>query len=319
MTGAQETPIALFVFKRPQHTSRTLKALAENPEFFRLPLVVFCDNARSEHEKLLVDETRQIVRAFPHPNKTLVEREQNTGLAASIIDGVGQLCDRYGRVIVLEDDLAVSDSFLAFMLRMLDRYENFPQVMQISGHAFNVDGFRETDAVLFLPFISSWGWATWSRAWSCFDDRAEGWQVLLSDRKLSRAFDIDGAYPYSAMLASQMEGRIDSWAIRWNWSVFRMNGCTVYPPVSLVANTGFDGTGTHRSTNAQFERQPVGSGRSVVATDPPLTPDRKDPRYGLVRAAIKVMQGSALKQFAKWLQWGYRRARLVSLLSREER
>lgn len=42
-----------------------------------------------------------------------------------------------------------------------------------------------------------------------------------------------------------MSGEIDSWAIRWYWSVFKNNGCVVYPPTSYVNNIGFDGSGTH--------------------------------------------------------------------------
>lgn len=311
MKEGRKTPVALFAFKRPEHTAKTLEALAKNPELAGLPLFIFCDGGRRDDERAAVEATRAVARAFDHPDKTVLERAQNAGLAASIIEGVSRLCRDYGRVIVMEDDLVVSEGFLAFMLRALERYENAGQVMQVSGHAFPVEGFKETDPVLFLPFISSWGWATWDRAWSGFDPDAQGWQALLHDSWLSRRFDIDGAYPYSAMLASQMEGRVDSWAIRWNWSVFRKNGCVVYPSISLVTNIGFDGTGTHRSSNARFEAQSAASGHAMDFPEPPAEPDRKDARYRLVRASVMAMQGHPLKQFAKRLLWYYTRSRIV--------
>ena len=311
------TPIALFVFKRPDHTLRTLQSLAANPGYRDHPLYIFCDGARRDNERAEVDATRQIVRDFDHPQKTVIERDANAGLARSIIAGVGELCEKFGRVIVLEDDLILSEGFLGFMQVALDRYENDPQVMQISGHAFPVASFKETDPVLFLPFISSWGWATWARAWKAFDAEASGWQSVLTDWKLSRTFDIDGVYPYSAMLASQMQGRINSWAIRWNWSVFKRKGVVVYPPVSLVTNIGFDGSGTHRSTNLNFEGQSVASGAKAQFVDPPAAPDRADARYLLVRRSVKAMQGSPLKQFAKTLHWLYTRIRLAQSLRKE--
>ncbi|QFY62017.1 glycosyltransferase [Rhizobium grahamii] len=311
MSDGKKTPVAIFVFKRPQHTARMLEALARNPELAELPLFIFCDGARREDEKAAVEATRSIVRDFAHPAKTVVERETNSGLAASIIEAVSNLCSNHGRVIVLEDDLVVSNGFLGFMLKALDRYENDPQVMQVSGHAFPVESFGDTDPVLFLPFISSWGWATWDRAWSAFDTKAEGWQALLLDRALARSFDIGGVYPYSAMLAAQMEGRIDSWAIRWNWSVFRSQGCVVYPPVSLVTNVGFDGSGTHRSANAKFEAQSVADAATITFLDPPSAPDREDERFRLVQASVKAMQGNPLKQFAKRLLWLYVRRRIL--------
>jgi Glycosyl transferase family 2 len=315
--GGSVTPIALFVFKRPDHALRTLQSLAANPEFRDLPLFVFCDDARRDDEREAVEATRRIIREFDHPQKTVVERIGNKGLAGSIIEGVGDLCAKFGRVIVLEDDLLLSEAFLRYMLAALDRYENAPQVMQVSGHAFPVSSFQQSDPVLFLPFISSWGWATWARAWEAFDPKAADWQKLISDWSLSRRFDIDGAYPYSAMLASQMQGRIDSWAIRWNWSVFRRNGLVIYPPVSLVTNIGFDGSGTHRSTNSNFEVQAVSAARDLVFTDPPAAPDRDDRRYRLVRRSIETMQGSPLKQFAKRLHWLYTRVRLYLFLKHE--
>lgn len=310
MTVGRQTPIALFVFKRPDHTLRTLESLSRNPQYRDLPLFVFCDGARRDNEMASVEATREVVRNFDHPAMTVIERQENWGLARSVIAGVGDLCSKFGRAIVLEDDLILSPGFLSFMLAALDRYENEPQVMQIAGYAFPVDGFRPSDSVLFLPFISSWGWATWERAWNQFDARATGWETLLTDWPLSRRFDIDGVYPYSSMLVSQMRGEIDSWAIRWNWSVFKSNGMVVYPPVSLVTNIGFDGSGTHRSENVNFDAQELAPGGEAMLDPPPIRFSSADPRYQRVRTAVRRMQGKPLKQFAKALRWLYIRIRL---------
>jgi hypothetical protein len=36
---------------------------------------------------------------------TIIEREKNWGLAPSIIDGVTNIVNKYGKIIVLEDDI----------------------------------------------------------------------------------------------------------------------------------------------------------------------------------------------------------------------
>ena len=92
---------------------------------------------------------------------------------------------------------------------------------------------------------TTWGWATWARAWEAYDPAATGWEQLQQDRPLRRRFDLDGAYPYTWLMKRQQRGQSDSWGIRWYWSVFQAQGLSVFPPRTLVSNTGQDGSGTH--------------------------------------------------------------------------
>lgn len=238
-------PIALFTFKRPEHTRRTLDALARNPEFAQSELHIFCDGSRRPDEDAAVQATREVARQFGHPRKTVHEAPANRGLAASIIDGVTRLCAAHGRVIVVEDDLAVAPVFLDFLNRSLDRYADDERVMQVSGHMFPVDLPAEGGDAVFLPFTTSWGWATWQRAWSHFDPAMQGFDRVAGDAVMRCRFDLDGAYPYFSMLKKQKAGQLDSWAIRWYLSVFLRNGLVLYPRRSLVNNEGFDGSGTN--------------------------------------------------------------------------
>ena len=174
----------------------------------------------------------------------IFENSVNLGLANSVIKGVTEVVNKYGRGIVLADDLLTAPGFLRYMNDALDRYENEEKVMQISGHMFDVDIEAETDAV-FLPFTTSWGWATWKRAWSKFDPSAAGYDLLREDKSLRHKFDLDGTYDYFAMLERQLKGKVNSWAIRWYLSVFMLNGISLFPTKTLVYNFGFDGSGTH--------------------------------------------------------------------------
>jgi hypothetical protein len=116
--------------------------------------------------------------------------------------------------------------------------------MQVAGYIFPVQLDINEDA-LFMPLTSSWGWATWKRAWEHFDAEAKGYDLLVSNSKLRRALDINGKYPYFKMLESQKSNKVDSWAIRWYLSVFIKNGIVLYPKKSLVENFGFDGSGVN--------------------------------------------------------------------------
>lgn len=238
-------PIALFVYNRPAHTRRTLEALQNNELAKRSDLFIYSDAPSSKLQVEKVREVRRYIRSVEGFNSiTVIERERNFGLARSIIEGVTEIVNKYGRIIVLEDDLIATPHFLDFMNRALDKYENEKQVMQVSGYMFPVELVNEEDA-LFLPLTTSWGWATWKRAWKLFDPDAKGYQLVKEDLVLRKRFNLDGAYDYYSMLEAQLDGKVDSWAVRWQLSTFLNNGLVLYPLHSLIANSGFDGSGTH--------------------------------------------------------------------------
>lgn len=238
-------PIALFVYNRPEHTRRVVASLLDNPLADQSPLHVFCDGPRAGDDGESVKAVRsfvQDIRGFA--DIEVHEQTRNRGLAESIIFGVDRLCEQYGRAIVVEDDLHLAPNFLVYLNSALDRYRDEPRVMQISGHMFPVEVDVDDDA-LFLPFTTSWGWGTWASSWKLFDRAAKDYAELKEDHSRRQAFDMNGAYDYFSMLEAQLDGTIDSWAIRWYLSVFMNDGMVLYPKKSLVENTGFDGSGTH--------------------------------------------------------------------------
>ena len=238
-------PIALFVYNRPEHTRRVLASLRANPEARESDLFVFSDGPGNTAAESAVAAVRTVLQGIEgFRTVTIRPRGENAGLAASVIGGVGELCRSHGRVIVLEDDLLLSPHFLRYMSAALDRYADRPEVMQVAGNMFPV-ALETTDDALFLPFVSSWGWATWDRAWRLFDPKMGGYQRLAAERQLRRRFNLDGAYDYFGMLRRQISGEIDSWAIGWNLSVFQAGGLVLYPRQCLVENRGFDGSGIH--------------------------------------------------------------------------
>ena len=195
-----------FVDRRTGLLNRVLDALERCPEFSTSDVFVFSDGPKTGAVAADVEAVRALVRARLISSMKLVESVQNKGLANSIIEGATDLCDRYGRVILIEDDLIVSPAILTWFNNALERYEDDPRVMQISGHMFDVPELADSTTGIFLPLTTSWGWATWKRAWDLFDPEADGWEELQRDRDLRRAFDLNGSRPYSRMLRDQMLG-----------------------------------------------------------------------------------------------------------------
>lgn len=238
-------PVAIFAYRRPDHLRNTLASLMKCDGFGESPVIVYGDGPRNHQEVASVLSTREVARTMLGKRAEYHFSETNRGLSQSVIAGVTETVQRFGRVIVLEDDLQVSPAFLTYMNTALDRYADNEKVFQVSGYIFDVPKFRHRTVALFLPFTVSWGWATWKRAWDQFDPMATGWETVRTDKLLRRRFNIDGAYDYATMLERQMAGLRDSWAIRWYWTVFKTNRLVLFPSISLVRNTGFDGDGTH--------------------------------------------------------------------------
>lgn len=238
-------PVAVFAYNRPAHLRRMLDTLVACDGFGNAAVTVFCDGPRGPEQADAVAATREVACAVLGSRADLRLRAENQGLARSVIAGVGELVERHGRVVVLEDDFELAPSFLAYMDAALRRYAAEPWVVQVSGHMFDVPAFAARDEALFLPLTTTWGWGTWARAWAKFDPAATGWQRLAVDRALRRRFNLDGVYDYATMLERQMAGKRDSWGIRWYWSTFQDGGLTLFPPRTLVRNTGQDGSGTH--------------------------------------------------------------------------
>jgi hypothetical protein len=238
-------PIAFFAYKRPEHTKKSLESLAKNHGAELSELFIFCDGIKKPEDSEAIQQVRDVVRSQQWCGQVhIIEREQNMGLAKSVIHGVTDLCAKYGRVIVLEDDLILSHFFLEYMNKALKLYEKDSKVIHISGHMLPVKLASDNDAI-FLPFTTSWGWATWERAWKHFDPEMSGYKLLSNNRQLKCKFNLNNSYPYFEMLESQINGNIDSWAIRWYLSTFIIEGLTLYPIRTLVENIGFDGSGTH--------------------------------------------------------------------------
>ena len=55
------------------------------------------------------------------------------------------------------------------------------------------------------------------------------------------------------MLKKQMKGKIDSWAIRWCYHQFRVDGLTIYPSKSKVFSVGFGSSATHTKKTKRFD------------------------------------------------------------------
>ena len=241
-------PIALFVYNRPEHTRRTIKFLKQNLLAEESRLFIFSDASKNESSQLLVEEVREIIRSVDgFLEVQIIERKSNLGLADSIIDGVSRLVKEYGKVIVFEDDLISSSYTLQYFNDALNRYQNEDKVMHVGAYmyALNDESLPET---FFYRAATSWGWATWNRAWMNFEPDIDQLISQFNSEK-KHQFSIEGTMNFWKQIEEFKSGKNNSWAIRWYASIFLKGGLTLNPSQSLINNIGHDGTGIHSGLN----------------------------------------------------------------------
>ena len=245
-------PIVLFTYSRLANTIETVECLKKNAEAAHSDLIIYSDAPKNEKAIDGVKATRNYLHSIKGFNSvTIIEREKNMGLANSIVDGVTAVVNKYGRVIVLEDDLSVSPYFLKYMNEGLERYENRKDIASIHGYIYPVK--KKMPEALLIKGADCWGWATWKRGWDIFNFDAKSLYQQIIDAHREKEFDFNYSYPYMDMLKRQIDGSAGSWAICWYASAFLKNLFTLYPGQSLVQLNDIEGEGaTHGSTPVTY-------------------------------------------------------------------
>jgi acetyltransferase-like isoleucine patch superfamily enzyme len=250
-------PIVLFVYNRPEHTRKTLEALRLNDLASESILYIYADGAKQNASNKHLEDvaaTRKVIKEQLWCGAVhIIESKVNRGLAVSITEGVTEVVERYGRVIVLEDDIVTSKGFLVYMNDALRLYEKNERVMHISGYMYPYDATLPETFFFNVPLC--WGWATWKRAWVHYNNDAVDLWMELIRRNLFNEFDKFGGNYLSSQLGENITGRLNTWFIKWHSTVLLKEGFTLYPKYSLVENIGFDNTGVHNGNFDEFTHE----------------------------------------------------------------
>lgn len=257
-------PVVVFCYNRPNHVEQTLEALSRNELSDQSVLYIYCDGPKvdaSDEQLQKIAEVRKVVRKCQWCQEVhIIESEINKGLAKNIIDGVSDVISKYGRVIILEDDLLTSPYFLNYMNSALDMYETYPSVFSISANRPPVNKMEIPQDYEYDVFVSlrpfSTGWATWKSKWERIDWSMNYLEDFLQHSSQIEAFN-RGGDDLTAMLCMQREHKIDSWAIRYAFQHFYHHAVSILPCVPYVDNIGFDGTGIHSGTDEEDFRNDV--------------------------------------------------------------
>ncbi len=247
MTDYQvKTPVVLLIFNRPDLTAQVFQAVRQARP---AKLFVVADGPRSSRpedaEKCAM--TRAILNQIDWDCevKTCFS-ETNLGCKNRVSSGLDWVFEMVEEAIILEDDCVPHPTFFRFCDELLAYYRCDRRVMVVAGNNFQVGRKRTNDSYYFSRYNHCWGWATWKRAWSYYDNdmklwptmREQNWlQDILGDRKAVKT--------WRSIFQSVYENSVNSWALRWTLSCWLQSGLTVLPNVNLVSNIGFGTDASH--------------------------------------------------------------------------
>lgn len=249
-------PVVVFGYNRSETLSQTLNALNQNGLAEQSELIIYLDGPKRDTDVYKVQKVKAVADEYAKDCRfasvSIHISDSNKGLANSIIGGVTQVLETHDNVIVLEDDLITSSDFLKYMNDALQYYENDDSIGAISGFSVPIDKGNDHNAIFKAQTGNSYGWATWKSVWMVTDWKVVNYQSTMINSDKRNRFERQ-QYGITRMLDRQMAGEIDSWAVRWDYSLFERDMKTIYPYISKVKNIGWgnDSTNTKGSYDAR--------------------------------------------------------------------
>jgi hypothetical protein len=238
-------PIIMFCYNRPEHTKRAIEELRKNELANESVLHIFLDGPKNNKDEEKIEQIEQIITKISgFKEYHIYKSNHNKGLANSVINGVTKIINKYGKAIVLEDDIITSKKFIRFMNEALDFYSDNKKIYSISGYALPIEIPQNYKKSIYLSNRAfSWGWATWNDRWNSIDWDSQNYHIFENRMVIDKFKRGGDDLPH--MLKMQLNGEIDSWAIRWNYNQSKFSQYTIVPIKSLAQNIGNDGSGIH--------------------------------------------------------------------------
>jgi len=250
------TPVLFMIFNRPDTTQKVFNAIRQaKPK----QLFIAADGPKegTEGEKEKCEQARKVIEQvdWDCEVKTLFS-DKNLGCKIAVTSAIDWFFKNVEEGIILEDDCLPSQSFFWFCRELLGHYRDDTRITMISGNNFQFGKVRGEGSYYFSKYAHLWGWATWRRAWKCFDVNMKNFEEFKKEAQINNVFNIKQQQKYwTKIFQSVYDGKIDTWCYQWVYNCLINNGLCIMPNVNLVSNTGFGIDSTHtKDKNSIFSK-----------------------------------------------------------------
>jgi hypothetical protein len=246
------TPVAFLIFNRPDTTKKVFEEIRK-AEPNRLFVIADGPRQNVEVDIELCELTRKITGNIDWDCKVTRDYAVNNyGLRKRVVSGLTQMFESVDDAIILEDDCVPHQSFFPFCQELLKGYRDEEKIMMISGNNFFSESIDKKYSYYFSSFNHIWGWATWKRAWCLYDDGMNDCIDLREGNFLKNILHDDDSVKYFRTIFQEVyDGKINSWAYRWLYSMLRIDGLSIVPSKNLVTNIGFGTEATNTKSKSQ--------------------------------------------------------------------
>lgn len=240
------TPVLLIIFNRPDKVKRLINSLREVK-----PAKVYV-SADGPRDAVPTDSSRcalarDVIGQIDWPCEVVTNfHERNTGADFGPEKALNWFFNNVDEGIVLEDDCIAHPDFFRFAKEMLDKYRDNNQVMMISGNNFQNGIIRGDGSYYFSKYPSTWGWASWKRAWKYYDTKTSDYREFINKNKLGDICQSRVEKKYWTRFFDKINrGELKHWDIKWIFAIWNNDGVSITPNVNLVQNVGFGKDATH--------------------------------------------------------------------------
>lgn len=238
-------PLVVFCYNRLDYLQQTLLNLEKCELCDKTNLIIVSDGYKSNSKKQVIevrDYLDEYCKISKFNNVTIINNEVNKGLGNNIIQNVSEILNNYGRIIVVEDDVIVAPYFIKFMNDALDYFKENKNIFSVGGLTLpmNLPNYYNKDLIK-TQRVSSICWGIWNDRWNLIDWNMPDYKRFQFSIKQRKSFNEWGK-DRSSMLDDQMNKKINSWAIRFDYYMWKNNMYNIIPIKTLANHIGENGT-----------------------------------------------------------------------------
>lgn len=241
-----DVAVILLFFTRKETLQKTFEVIKQcRPSH----LFLYQDGPRNDEDKRKIEECRNVVADEQIDWDCDVQRSyqtENSGAWASNYKAQKWGFSLFDKCIFIEDDSTPSLTFIPFCKEMLDRYETDERISMISGFNFEEISKDCPYDYFFSSVFSIWGWASWRRVVSQWDDN---YSIVDDNYNMSKLEDLakargDRSYFIKALRKHKEQGSPIYETVFWSRNVLN-SSLAIFPTRNMIRNGGISDDAAH--------------------------------------------------------------------------
>lgn len=274
------TPVIFLIFCRPDLTAQVFEVIRQAQP---IKLLIVADGPRDDQEATFCQQARAVTEQVDWDCEVLRNySEVNLGCRERVSSGITWAFEQVEEAIILEDDCLPHPDFFFYCSKLLKLYRYDTRIASICGSNFQEGIKRGTESFYFSQYADPWGWATWKRAWSLYDNYMKNWPKFKADGRIKDLFSNSVEQNYWVEIFDKLysQNAPDSWFYRWQLSIWMNHSLSIWPNICLVSNTGFGDSGTHCKSPGRFSNLNFSSASFAELSHPEIIlADRNADQY----------------------------------------